>query len=39
MGPPGAPGNGRFRVLVAEDDDVIGHHLQTGLRGHGHTTA
>ncbi|MET8954796.1 hypothetical protein ACWEO4_39010 [Streptomyces sp. NPDC004393] len=27
-----APDNGRFRVLVVEDDDVIGHHLQTGLQ-------
>lgn len=39
MGTPAAPDNGRFRVLVVEDDDVIGHHLQTGLQGNGYTTA
>lgn len=38
MGTPAAPDNGRFRVLVVEDDDVIGHHLQTGLQGNGYTT-
>ncbi|MEU8975363.1 response regulator transcription factor [Streptomyces monashensis] len=39
MGTPAAPDNNRFRVLVVEDDDVIGHHLQTGLRSNGYTTA
>ncbi|MEW2299232.1 response regulator transcription factor [Streptomyces sp. NPDC006655] len=39
MGTPAAPDNGRFRVLVVEDDDVIGHHLETGLRGNGYTAA
>lgn len=38
MGTPATPDNGRFRVLVVEDDDVIGHHLQTGLQGNGYTT-
>jgi hypothetical protein len=36
LGTPAAPDNGRFRVLVVEDDDVIGHHLRTGLRGNSH---
>ncbi|MEU9992557.1 response regulator transcription factor [Streptomyces sp. NPDC048045] len=39
MGTPTAPDNSRFRVLVVEDDNVIGHHLQTGLQGNGYTTA
>ncbi|MFF1405400.1 response regulator transcription factor [Streptomyces sp. NPDC058294] len=39
MGTPTAPDNSRFRVLVVEDDDVIGHHLETGLRGNGYTAA
>ncbi|KUN04552.1 two-component system response regulator [Streptomyces yokosukanensis] len=39
MGTPAAPDNGRFRVLVVEDDDVIGHHLQTGLQSNGYATS
>jgi DNA-binding response OmpR family regulator len=39
MGAPAAPDKGRFRVLVVEDDDVIGHRLQTGLQDNGYTTA
>jgi DNA-binding response OmpR family regulator len=39
MGTPAAPDSSRFRVLVVEDDDVIGHHLETGLRGNGYSTA
>ncbi|WP_394346664.1 response regulator [Streptomyces dangxiongensis] len=27
----------RHRVLVVEDDDTIGRHLETGLRGNGYT--
>ncbi|MGX4691555.1 response regulator transcription factor [Streptomyces sp. JNUCC 63] len=29
---------GRPRVLVVEDDDTIGHHLETGLRSNGYTS-
>ncbi|MEV6700956.1 response regulator transcription factor [Streptomyces sp. NPDC051453] len=36
MSPP-APQEGT-RVLVVEDDDTIGRHLEAGLRGHGYTT-
>jgi DNA-binding response OmpR family regulator len=39
MGTHAAPDSSRFRVLVVEDDDVIGHHLETGLRGNGYTAA
>jgi DNA-binding response OmpR family regulator len=34
MRTPAAPDRSRFRVLVVEDDDTIGRHLQTGLRSH-----
>ncbi|MET9357296.1 response regulator transcription factor [Streptomyces sp. NPDC006617] len=33
---PTAPDRSRPRVLVVEDDATIGHHLETGLRGHGY---
>ncbi|MEW2087034.1 response regulator transcription factor [Streptomyces sp. NPDC005283] len=33
---PTAPDSSRPRVLVVEDDDTIGHHLESGLRGHGY---
>ncbi|MER5959889.1 response regulator transcription factor [Streptomyces longhuiensis] len=36
MSPP-VPQEGT-RVLVVEDDETIGRHLETGLRGHGYTT-
>ncbi|MET8243919.1 response regulator transcription factor [Streptomyces sp. NPDC005202] len=32
MRTPTAPDRSRFRVLVVEDDDTIGRHLETGLR-------
>ncbi|MFI6253986.1 response regulator transcription factor [Streptomyces sp. NPDC051016] len=34
MRTPAAPDRSRLRVLVVEDDDTIGRHLETGLRGH-----
>lgn len=34
MRTPAAPDRYRHRVLVVEDDDTIGRHLNTGLRGH-----
>ncbi|MFF1688360.1 MULTISPECIES: response regulator transcription factor [unclassified Streptomyces] len=34
---PAVPQEGT-RVLVVEDDDTIGRHLEAGLRGHGYTT-
>ncbi|WP_445529157.1 response regulator transcription factor [Streptomyces cyslabdanicus] len=36
MRTPPAPDSGRFRVLVVEDDDIIGRHLETGLRSNGY---
>jgi DNA-binding response OmpR family regulator len=36
MGTPAAPDPTRLRVLVVEDDDTIGHHLDTGLRSNGY---
>ncbi|WP_141315376.1 response regulator transcription factor [Streptomyces spinoverrucosus] len=33
MRTPATPDRNRFRVLVVEDDDTIGRHLETGLRG------
>ncbi|MEV6837091.1 response regulator transcription factor [Streptomyces sp. NPDC051133] len=33
MRTPAAPERSRLRVLVVEDDDTIGRHLETGLRG------
>jgi DNA-binding response OmpR family regulator len=35
-GTPAAPDPNRIRVLVIEDDDTIGHHLDTGLRSNGY---
>ena len=37
MRTPAAPDRSRFRVLVVEDDDTIGRHLETGLRSNGYT--
>ncbi|MET8690371.1 response regulator transcription factor [Streptomyces sp. NPDC004732] len=37
MGTPAAPDRSRPSVLVVEDDDTIGRHLETGLRGNGYT--
>lgn len=34
MRTPAAPGRHHHRVLVVEDDDTIGRHLEAGLRGH-----
>lgn len=39
MRTPAAPDPARFRVLVVEDDDTIGRHLETGLRGSGYAPA
>ncbi|MFE2530827.1 response regulator transcription factor [Streptomyces sp. NPDC059371] len=39
MGTSTAPGRSRLRVLVVEDDETIGHHLETGLRGNGYAAA
>ncbi|MEV6945838.1 response regulator transcription factor [Streptomyces sp. NPDC051172] len=36
MRTPAAPDRGRFGVLVVEDDDTIGRHLETGLRSNGY---
>lgn len=36
MRTPAAPDRSRYRVLVVEDDDTIGRHLETGLRGNGY---
>ncbi|WP_189870503.1 response regulator transcription factor [Streptomyces bluensis] len=36
MRTPAAPDRGRFGVLVVEDDNTIGHHLETGLRSNGY---
>ncbi|MFD8394328.1 response regulator transcription factor [Streptomyces sp. NPDC059680] len=36
MRTPAAPDRSRIRVLVIEDDDTIGHHLETGLRSNGY---
>ena len=36
MRTPAIPDPSRPRVLVVEDDDTIGRHLQTGLRGNGY---
>ncbi|MGX1855311.1 hypothetical protein [Streptomyces sp. NPDC055299] len=36
MGTPATPDRSRLRVLVIEDDDTIGRHLQTGLRCNGY---
>ncbi|KUM98475.1 two-component system response regulator [Streptomyces cellostaticus] len=36
MGTPAAPDRSRLRILVVEDDDTIGRHLETGLRGNGY---
>ncbi|MEV6114948.1 response regulator transcription factor [Streptomyces sp. NPDC052109] len=37
MGTPAAPDSSRPKVLVVEDDEVIGHHLHTGLQSNGYT--
>jgi DNA-binding response OmpR family regulator len=39
MRTPAAPDPARFRVLVVEDDDTIGRHLESGLRGNGYAPA
>ncbi|MER6123245.1 response regulator [Streptomyces sp. NPDC001795] len=36
MRTPAAPDRGRFVVLVVEDDDIVGRHLETGLRSNGY---
>lgn len=36
MRTPAVPDRTRFGVLVVEDDDTIGRHLQTGLRSNGY---
>ncbi|MGW3123194.1 response regulator transcription factor [Streptomyces sp. NPDC001107] len=36
MGTSAAPDPDRLRILVVEDDDTIGHHLDTGLRSNGY---
>ncbi|MFE4413402.1 response regulator transcription factor [Streptomyces sp. NPDC093064] len=36
---PPAPAPGRFGVLVVEDDNTIGRHLETGLRSNGYAPA
>ncbi|MGW5861274.1 response regulator transcription factor [Streptomyces sp. NPDC055239] len=36
MRTPPTPAPGRHRVLIVEDDDTIGHHLEMGLRGNGY---
>ena len=36
MGTSAAPDPNRLRILVVEDDDTIGHHLDTGLRSNGY---
>jgi len=36
MRTPAAPDRSRCRVLVVEDDDTIGRHLETGLRSNGY---
>ncbi|MFE8944376.1 response regulator transcription factor [Streptomyces sp. NPDC007856] len=36
MGTPAVPDRSRFRVLVVEDDDTIGRHLETGLCSNGY---
>ncbi|MFI2206108.1 response regulator transcription factor [Streptomyces sp. NPDC020192] len=38
MRPPAVPDHDRPRVLVVEDDDTIGRHLETGLRSNGYTS-
>ncbi|ELP66177.1 two-component system response regulator [Streptomyces turgidiscabies Car8] len=37
MRTPVTPDHSRYRVLVVEDDDTIGRHLETGLRSNGYT--
>ncbi|MEV6424945.1 response regulator transcription factor [Streptomyces sp. NPDC051662] len=39
MRTPTRPESGRIHVLVVEDDDTIGRHLETGLRGNGYAPA
>ncbi len=39
MGTPAAPDRGRLHILVVEDDDTIGRHLETGLRVNGYASA
>ncbi|MEV6945865.1 response regulator transcription factor [Streptomyces sp. NPDC051172] len=39
MRTPAAPDRGRLGVLVVEDDDTIGRHLETGLRSNGYAPA
>ncbi|WP_026411400.1 response regulator transcription factor [Actinomadura oligospora] len=36
---PAAPDRIRSRVLVTEDDDIIGRHLETGLHSNGYAPA
>ncbi|MFF0001067.1 response regulator transcription factor [Streptomyces avermitilis] len=36
MGTPPTPDRSRLHVLVVEDDDIIGRHLETGLRSNGY---
>ncbi|MGW0798686.1 response regulator transcription factor [Streptomyces sp. NPDC002692] len=36
MGTPTTSDRSRLRLLVVEDDEVIGHHLESGLRGNGY---
>ncbi|MFF1695507.1 response regulator transcription factor [Streptomyces sp. NPDC058257] len=37
MRTPATPDRSRYSVLVVEDDDTIGRHLETGLRSNGYT--
>ncbi|MGW6358585.1 response regulator transcription factor [Streptomyces sp. NPDC055092] len=39
MRTPAAPAPARYRILVVEDDDTIGRHLESGLRGNGYAPA
>ncbi|WP_055495694.1 response regulator transcription factor [Streptomyces sp. TP-A0356] len=39
MRTPAAEDRGRIGVLVVEDDETIGHHLETGLRSNGYAPA
>lgn len=39
MGTPAAPDRSRLHILVVEDDDTIGRHLEAGLRVNGYAPA